>query len=245
MAASVPLPPPFVLDAVNLPPGLAVNPATGLIQGRPTVVGTYLAGLVATNAVGSSPVWTLQIVVAPAAQAPVITSPATAAARTGTVCNYRIVATNNPTAYEVAGAPAWMSVDNRSGILAGIPPAPGIVTLQLFASNAAGASAPVTLTLTIEAAPNAPVITSSQTAFGRVGSPFSYTITATNNPTALLATGLPAGLAFDGLTGTISGTPTASGRFEAVLTVTNASGNASVTLVFVIQPNTHLVLPGS
>src|SRR4029077_5912510 len=52
--------------------------------------------------------------------------------------------------------------------------------------------------------PQPPVITSSATATGMVGTAFSYQITATNNPTSFNATGVPAGLAVDDGAGLVS-----------------------------------------
>ena len=57
----------------------------------------------------------------------------------------------------------------------------------------------------------APVITSSTTAAGVVGTAFSYQITATNCPASFNATGLPVGLTVSASTGLISGTPAAAG----------------------------------
>ena len=77
---------------------------------------------------------------------------------------------------------------------------------------------------------SAPVITSSLTASGNQGSPFTYTITATNSPTSYNATGLPAGLSIDTVTGVISGTPSVSGTFNVTISATNGVGTDTETL---------------
>ncbi|MEL1247111.1 choice-of-anchor D domain-containing protein [Flavobacterium helocola] len=81
---------------------------------------------------------------------------------------------------------------------------------------------------------SAPVITSSLTASGNQGSPFTYTITATNLPTSYNATGLPAGLSIDTVTGIISGTPTVTGSFNITITATNGIGSDNETLILTI-----------
>jgi hypothetical protein len=79
-----------------------------------------------------------------------------------------------------------------------------------------------------------PVITSATTASGMVGSAFSYQITATNTPTSYGATGLPAGLSVNSITGLISGTPTAAGTSTVTLSATNSSGTGNATLTLTI-----------
>ena len=83
-----------------------------------------------------------------------------------------------------------------------------------------------------------PVITSALTATGTVGSPFSYTITASNSPTSFNATGLPAGLSVNTTTGVIPGTPTATGTSNVTLSATNAIGTGSATLVLTVNAAT-------
>lgn len=77
-----------------------------------------------------------------------------------------------------------------------------------------------------------PVVTSSAAPGGAQGAPFTYQITANNNPTSFSATGLPAWLTLDTASGLISGTPPASGTFNFTITATNTagSGNLAITL---------------
>ena len=71
-----------------------------------------------------------------------------------------------------------------------------------------------------------PTITSALTANGPVGVPFNYQITATNSPTSYTALGLPAGLAINGSSGLISGTPTTIGSIDVLIRAITAGGDA-------------------
>jgi hypothetical protein len=79
--------------------------------------------------------------------------------------------------------------------------------------------------------PAAPVITSPTSATGTVGSGFSYTITATNNPTSYNAAGLPAGLSVSTMTGVISGIPQSVGTSNVTLSATNTGGTGTILLI--------------
>jgi mono/diheme cytochrome c family protein len=84
--------------------------------------------------------------------------------------------------------------------------------------------------------PPAPVITSGLTASGTNGSAFSYQIVASNSPVSYGATGLPAGLGVNAMTGAISGTPTLGGSFMSTITATNVGGTGSATLTITLNP---------
>lgn len=76
-----------------------------------------------------------------------------------------------------------------------------------------------------------PHITSASSAVGIEGVPFSYTITATKNPTVYGATGLPPGLTVNSSTGEISGeVPAPGGVFLVVLSATNDAGTGTLLL---------------
>jgi hypothetical protein len=232
-------PPLVTRDAVNLPPGLVVNPFTGQITGTPTTVGTTVASLVATNGVGAGPTRDLTIVIGPSLSAPVISGAMSVSGQVGVSFSYGITASGTPTSYELTGAPAWMLLNTTTGVITGTPTSPGSFAVSAVARNAAGVSAPFPMTVNVAPAANTPVITSSQTASGTVGVPFvKYTIASNPQATSYLATGLPPGLSLSGTLGEITGTPTASGTFPVSIFGTNANGQgATVKVTITISPS--------
>lgn len=64
------------------------------------------------------------------------------------------------------------------------------------------------------------------------GVPFTFEMEATNNPTSWAADHLPAGLALNAATGTISGTIAAPGVYSFQLTATNAAGSSAPMFVY-------------
>jgi hypothetical protein len=126
-------------------------------------------------------------------------------------------------------------VNATSGDISGVPAVAGNLTVVLSASNGAG-TATKTIVLTIMPLP--PVISSSGSASGNVGVPFSYQIVASYSPTSYSATGLPGGLMINESNGMISGVPVAIGNSTVVLTARNSGGSAtkSIALKIVLIP---------
>ena len=188
---------------------------------------------------------TASITIAPAA--PIITSALTANATTTLPCNYTITAINSPTSFDANGLPPGLSIDSASGAITGIPTVTGTFNVTISAINALGSST-ATLTLIVHPYVYPPTITSSLTATGTSGAAFSYTITATNNPTSFNATGLPSGLSINASSGVISGTMAAMGTFYCTISATNSGGSDSKTLAlsvsgvrFVYEPFNYAV----
>ncbi len=144
---------------------------------------------------------------------PQITSPATVITTIHAPFSYAITATKTPSSYNASGLPAGLSVTTSTGIISGSASASGIYNVNLSAINSSGTGAGVLLVDVISGTSSAPVINSGTAAVATAGSPFTYQITASNNPTGFAATGLPSGLVVDPFGGLISGSVATSGTY--------------------------------
>ncbi len=224
---------PASFGATGLPTGLMINTMTGVISGTPVVAmgGPVNVMISATNGAGTD---TKTLVLTVSLNPPTITSANTASATSGTAFMFQIAATDFPSNYAATGLPTGLSINTSTGLISGT--ATVVMTtafpVMVTATNGSG-SANQTLTITVTLP--APAITSSTTASGTVASPFSYQITASGAPTSYNATGLPAGLSINTMTGAIAGTPTVNGVTNAMISATNASGTGSQTLTITIS----------
>jgi carbohydrate binding protein with CBM6 domain/putative Ig domain-containing protein len=174
---------------------------------------------------------------------PLISSTLTDTGTVGTPFNYSISASNTPTSYNATNLPAGLSINTSTGIISGTPTTAGTKNVIISATNGIG-TGNSSLTITINPLP--PIISSSLTTTGMVGTAFNYHITGSSSPTSYTATNLPAGLTINTSTGVISGTPTSTGVTNVTITATNTGGTSPAqTLVITIAPapNTDYLLP--
>ena len=166
--------------------------------------------------------------------APVITSTNAVSGLVGVSLTYQITASNGPTSFGASNLPTGLAVNTTNGLISGAPTTLATNVAKVFASNSSGTgTSNVTFTITT---PQIPVITSSGTANGMVGTAFSYTITASNSPSSFGASNLPAGLSVNTQSGAITGTPTVAGTNTAIIYAGNSAGTASNNLVIGIAP---------
>jgi hypothetical protein len=167
---------------------------------------------------------------------PVISSSLTATGTVGTPFSYQITASGSPTSFGAATLPAGLILNSTSGAITGTPTGAGTSNVTISATNSAGTGS-ATLVITLNPSASAPVISSSLTQSGTVGSAFSYQISASGTPTSYGGTGLPAGLSLNTSTGAITGTPTVAGTSNVSISATNSSGTGTATLVITISPS--------
>ncbi len=236
---------PVSFGATNLPAGLTLDPATGVISGVPTDPGdpnhnkvqTVVAGIT-VNYAGSSLTGGLLFTINPTG--PTIITSLKQSATVGKPFTLYVITATELGGLKVisapgTGLPPGLSITAPgNGLITGTPTAAGTFTAELAACNPKGVyGPPVMMTFTVGL--SAPVISSAATATATVGTAFGYTITATNSPTGFGASGLPGGLTVNTTTGVISGKPTAAGQTNVTLSATNAYGTATQNLALTIS----------
>lgn len=222
---------PTSFEASGLPSGLGYNATSGLISGTPTVTGTFPVRVVARNLFGSASA-TIPITINPGA----ITSADSALGVIGVPFIYQITANNNPTAYEASGMPPGVGYVVTSGVISGTPTVTGTFPVQVVARNLFGSASTNVL---IAIGPGS--ITSATSAQGVIGVPFTYQITADNNPTSFEVSNLPPGVGWSAISGLISGVPSVTGIFPVQVVAKNPFGTASATVPLTIKAGSIII----
>ena len=239
----------------NVPPGMTFTDngnGTATLSGTPTTAGTYAMDLSAASAYGTAQ-QTLTVTVQ---QAPAITSGTSATFTTGTAGTFTVTTTGSPTAAitESGALPSGVTfTDNGDGTatLGGTAASgsAGSYPITITANNGVSPNATQSFTLTVNAAPTAPAITSGTSATFTVGTAGSFPVTSTGSPTAAFTESgaLPSGVTFtdngDG-TATLGGTAASGSAGSYPITITANNGvSPNATQSFTLTVNPALAAP--
>jgi hypothetical protein len=208
---------PATYEANGLPPGLSLDPNSGVINGTPTVAGNFMVSIIA-HGTPRDATGTLSITVLGSRITSNLHPPSV---HVGNSFAYQITATNNPFAFDAVGLPAGLSLNRTSGLISGTPTATGTfsVTLTAHASPGDGSATVIIVVIPFD-------ITSNQYPAASLGGDFKYQVTANNNPTSYGAVGLPPGLELDRMTGLITGTLSLSGSYQFTIIAHGPKGDA-------------------
>jgi large repetitive protein len=223
-----------VSPGTSLPDGLALDPATGVISGKPTAAGSTCFTVVD----GSNTSHALSIAV-------VSISPATLPAGTAGSPYSQTLATagfadTSKVAWTVPSGslPNPLSLDPKSGVIAGTPCAAGTSSFGVQATDGTLTGAR-SYALTVS---SSFAITTDTLPNATVQSQYSQTLAATGGTTPLtwsVAPGtLPTGLALDASTGVISGKPTTATSASPTFTVKDTNcATTTKTLTLTVVTN--------
>jgi len=236
----------------ELPTGLALNAATGLIAGVPTTVGTFRFQVRVDDNGGQVAVKNFEITIDP--QALTITNTAALPrARVGTEYLVQLNAAGGIRPYgnwrvTEGLLPPGIGLQTITGQLTGLPTEFGAFAFTVRVDDAAFVSASKAFTLVVDPAALT-IITASPLPLGAVGTAYQQTLMAAGGPSPFRweAVGsLPGGLALNASSGVMSGTPSGVGAFQFDVRVTDAA-NATTLRRFaltVADPRATISLEG-
>jgi hypothetical protein len=218
----------------SLPAGLTLAGGSGVISGTPTATGTF--SFTVTVSDSSSPVQTksvaTSITIAPTLLA--ITSSTPAAGTEGAAYSLTLHASGGTPAYtwsiSSGSLPAGLTLAASNGLISGTPTTSGTFTFTATVSDSSNPTQTRSTPMSIAIAATLLTITSSALPSGTDGTAYSQTLHASGGTPqytwSVTSGSLPAGLTLASTTGTISGTPTASGVSTFTVTVSDTGDPA-------------------
>jgi len=202
--------------------GLILDPNSGDLNGTPTAGGEFSVTLTATNGIGSPAIQSFTLVVL---EAPSIRSYGGTTMVAGAPGTFTVKTTGFPAPIvtEKGTLPTGVTL-SRAGVFSGMATSTGRFPIVLTAHNGVGTPVMQSFTLWVVHIKITTLVLPSAT----LGNPYSKTLAKTGGTApftwAISSGTLPAGLAFDTSTGTISGTVEASdtaGTYTITFTVTD------------------------
>lgn len=223
----------FTLVSGSLPPGLSLNPNTGVISGVPTQAGAFLFTMKVTDALGASFTLRCEIKINP----PLKLTCASSSGQVGQPYSSALVASGGvpPYTYSIVSGslPPGLTLNPATGAITGTPTQAGTFnfTAQVTDSNQA-VKAVVSINCGITIAPS-PLSLICPAGTAQVGVSYSSALVASGGVPpytfSIISGSLPPGLTLNPSTGAITGTPTQAGSFSFTAQVMDSSGGKNNT----------------
>jgi len=218
----------------SLPPGLTLNPSTGLLSGTPTSAGSYSFTIKVTDSAGLTDTEPVSLTVI---AGPSLNFPTPPVGWTHTVYSYTLTESGGtaPFAWSVStgSLPPGISL-SAYGTLTGTPTATGTYSFTVKVTDANGQTATQATSLTIKTGVST---TFAAPPAGQVGVAYTDTLTAAGGTApytwSVNSGSLPPGISLSSA-GVLAGTPTTAGSYPFAVNVIDQNkgiSTASITLV--------------
>jgi hypothetical protein len=220
-------------------PGLTMDPPTGVLSGTPTQAGTFQFSIRVTDSKGLPGTKAYTLVVSSALR---FSTPSLPDAVERSSYSQTLAATGGTPPYSwrvsTGNLPDGLTLNSSTGVISGTPAKSGSVAFTLEVSDSTTLKA--TQNFSINVLPAVAVQSAGTLTTGVVGTPYSFTLSATGG-TPPYRWRVRDGVLPDGLTlsdaGIISGTPGTAGRFSATLEVSDsAARTAAAAIIIPIDP---------
>ncbi|MGA2132917.1 MAG: putative Ig domain-containing protein [Bryobacteraceae bacterium] len=234
--------PPYTwsVSSGSLPPGISLNPSSGVVGGVPGTAGSYSFTVKVTDSASATATQPLTIVIAAALS---VTTTSLPGGSLGVVYSQTLGAAGGapPYTWSISGGslPPGISLNPSTGVVGGTPSTAGTYPFTVMVKDTASSTATANLSISIVAGLT---ITTTSLPGGSVGVAYSQTLGGAGGTPpytwSISAGSLPAGLTLIASSGTISGTPTTAGASSFTVTLKDsASGTATASLsITIITP---------
>jgi hypothetical protein len=233
----------FSLASGTLPSGLTLA-SNGVLSGTPAQTGTFpitVKGTDSNGCSGTGATYTLTI----ACQTITVTNPAVSTGTAATPFSQMFTqsgAIGSSTFSLASGTlPSGLTL-STAGVLSGSPTQTGSFPITVKVTDANGCTG-TGATYTLVIACQTITVTNPVVTTGTVGTPFSQTFTqsgAAGTATFTTSSQLPAGLTLS-TAGVLSGTPTQTGTFPIVVTVTDSNGCTGTGATYTLTINCQTI----
>ncbi len=244
----------------SVPPGMTLNPSTGVISGTPTTVGVYQDQYNITDNDGDVSAQATYTITIQAANtgAPTATNDDLGTVPCDVALNFS-VATNDALGDGTAGQHTWAFVSgaippgltlSSAGLLAGTPTTPGSYQFTYSLQDVDGDQDTATVTVVVaeKTTGDGPALVDDFDTAAQVGVAYSFDVTANDDlgvtPTIVSydSGNVPPGLTF--AAGILSGTPTIAGTYQFVYVATDANGQADTATATIVVAEADGPAPG-